>query len=151
MLSKYEWEVIERPILTWVKHIKGIQKTSPNAILYHESTVSLACLWQYIMVSHTSRFLNTISFPTSAAAVTLMIRLRQGQLRSRCTVNIFDSIQQYRNIFETEAKHIFVVDCLIMLNDLGIKVIVDEQMTVTFTIHGEGTPILDEWLCRFPN
>jgi hypothetical protein len=145
IMSKDEWDIIERPILKLVKHVIGVSASFPSSGLYHEGIVSLNNLWQYIITYQIANFINRLN-TDSLASKAAIIRLRQSQIRMRITYPLFEINDNHKPLYIAESKHNFAVYCLTLASQLNISLKLDSVDHTSFTILGDGLPILDIWL-----
>lgn len=148
ILTKSEWDAIERPVLGFIKKIASLSASYPTSALHHEGILDLYNLWQYIVTNHLTNFFKRINSNTMDGHAAL-IRLRQGQIRMRLPGSIFDTSSKYMPLYMAESKSNFEVYCLTLAAQLNINIEMDNINKLDFTITGSGSPILDLWMAHF--
>ncbi|GES86307.1 reverse transcriptase family protein [Rhizophagus clarus] len=142
--TKPEWDAIERPILAFVKHTIGVQRSCPNSALYHEGIVGLHCLW---MVVSTAGIMNlcTVLNDHNDATFTTLLRLRQAQLLMKLPDCCFSVHSRFRSLYMAASRSNLALFYLLLASDLHINIKLDQIDRLNFSIKNIEFLLLDIW------
>src|SRR6266542_3568977 len=93
ILNEYDWDVIFRPVLQWIKHQLKVAKSFPSAAIFHEGLTGLENLWHTYCANQVAVFTQLVN-GTDVASISTMIYLRQAQIAQLMTQPIWQLSRQ---------------------------------------------------------
>ena len=133
-LNEYDWDVIFRPVLQWIKHQLKVAKSFPSAAIFHEGLTGIENPWHIFCANQVAIFTQLVN-GSDIASSTTTLRLRQAQLDQLMTYPIWHLTRQDMFHMKLGSKINLALYHLIIARSMNINFKTDlferEQWTIT--------------------